>query len=515
MPQITPTIASVRLIVGLEIHVELATRTKMFTRVGSPACAEFDDADPNTLIDPVVLGLPGALPVLNKSAIEMAMLVGAALGCTIAPETKWDRKNYYYPDLPKGYQISQYDMPICFDGAVTMPDPADEAGDRTRTIGVIRAHLEEDAGKLLHDAPGGDAIDYSIVDYNRAGTPLLEIVTQPDFRTAEEVVAFARHLRTICRFLGVTEGVMQKGHMRFEPNINTILDLDDGREIRTPIVEIKNLNSFRAVQRAIEHELEAQPKRWLETGVEMTAGAKTTRGWDDDRGVTVLQREKEEAHDYRYLPDPDLIPLVIDDAWRERIIASLPELPHARAERYQREFGLTGKEAHTLTDERDLCFFYEACVEAVGATGVQADVAGKQAANMLLQAGAKRANERGVGAWDLGITPEQVAGIIRLRLDGDIGSTAADDLFGALCESDDDARAAAERLNLLQVKDEGALEAWCRAVIDDPANAKSVEDVKAGKQAAIGRLIGGVMKASGGKADAKAAREKLLELLKA
>ncbi|RMH27802.1 MAG: Asp-tRNA(Asn)/Glu-tRNA(Gln) amidotransferase subunit GatB, partial [Planctomycetota bacterium] len=502
----TPEIASVRLVVGLEIHVELATRTKMFTRVGSPACLEFDDAEPNTLIDPVVLGLPGALPVLNKAAIEMAMLVGAALGCTIAPETKWDRKNYYYPDLPKGYQISQYDMPICFDGAVTMPDPADETGEATRTIGIIRAHLEEDAGKLLHEAPGGGAIDGSIVDYNRAGTPLLEIVTQPDFRTAEEVVAFARLLRTTCRFLGVTEGVMQKGHMRFEPNINTVIDLADGREVRTPIVEIKNLNSFRAVQRAIEHEYDAQPKRWLETGVEMAPGAKTTRGWDDDRGVTLLQREKEEAHDYRYMPDPDLIPLVIDDAWRQRVVGSLPELPHARARRYQREFGLSRKEADALTDERDLCLFYEACVEAVGAAGVEADAAGKQAANMLLQAGAKRANERGVGVWELGITPEQVAGIIRLRQSGDLGSTAADELFGALCESDEDARAAAERLNLLQVKDEGQLEAWCKQVIDDPANAKSIEDIKSGKQAAIGRLIGGVMKASGGQADAKAAR---------
>ena len=506
-------ITAARLMVGLEIHVELATRTKMFTRAGCSASREFDDAPPNTLIDPVVLGLPGALPVLNRAAIEMAILVGAAMGCSIARETKWDRKNYYYPDLPKGYQISQYDMPVCFDGAVTMPDPADEAGERTRTIGIIRAHLEEDAGKLLHEAPGGAQIDGSIVDYNRAGTPLLEIVTQPDFRTADEVVAFARMLRNTCRFLGVTEGVMQKGHMRFEPNINTIIDLSDGREVRTPIVEIKNLNSFRAVQRAIEHELVEQPERWRETGVEMAPGAKTTRGWDDARGVTFLQREKEEAHDYRYMPDPDLVPLVIDDAWRDSVVARLPELPHHRAARYQKDYGLSRKEALALTDERDLCFFYEACVAAVGAVGVRADAAGKQAANMLLQAGAKRANERGIGAWELGVTAQQIAGIIRLRQDGDIGSSAADELFGALCDSDDDARVAAERLNLLQIKDEGALEAWCRQVVADPANAKSIEDIKAGKHAAIGRLVGGVMKASGGKADANAAREKLLEIL--
>lgn len=504
---------NIRLIVGLEIHVELATRTKMFTRVGNPACEEFDGADANTLIDPVVLGLPGSLPVLNKTAIEMAMLVGAALGCTIARETKWDRKNYYYPDMPKNYQISQYDMPICFDGAVEFPDPADEAGARTRRIGIIRAHLEEDSGKLLHEAPGGEAIDFSIVDFNRTGTPLLEIVTQPDFRTAEEVVAFARMLRQICRFLGVSGGVMQKGHMRFEPNINTILDLADGRDVRTPIVEIKNLNSFRALHRAIQHELDRQPKRWLEDGVEMASGAKTTRGWDDARGVTVLQREKEEAHDYRYMPDPDLIPLVIEDAWRQAVIERMPELPPARMKRYEQEFAISIKDAAALTEERAVCELFEACVEAVGRFGVGHDVAGRQAANMILQSGAKRANERGALVSDLGITPEQIAGIVRLRLDNEIGSTAADELFGALCESEEEARTAAERLNLLQVRDAGQLEAWCRAVLDDGANAMSVADLRAGKQAAVGRLVGGVMKRSGGKADAKAAREKLLELL--
>jgi aspartyl-tRNA(Asn)/glutamyl-tRNA(Gln) amidotransferase subunit B len=507
-------ITNVRLIVGLEVHVELATRTKMFTRVGSPACNEFDNADPNTLIDPVVLSLPGALPVLNRSAIEMSMLVGAALGCSIASETKWDRKNYYYPDLPKGYQISQFDMPICFDGAVDIPDPADKLRERTKRIGIIRAHLEEDSGKLLHDEPGGDPIDYSIVDYNRAGTPLLEVVTQPDFQTADEVIAFAKQLRNICRFLGVTEGVMQKGHMRFEPNINTVIDLDDGHEVRTPIVEIKNLNSFRAVHDAIEYEFKEQPGRWRQTGIEMAAGAKTTRGWDDVNGKTVLQRVKEEANDYRYMPDPDLIPLHIDDAWREEIISKLPELPHHRAVRYQKTYALSPMEAHALTDERDACFLYERCVELIEVQGVEEGIAGKLAANMILQAGAKRANEQGVGVWELGITPEQIAQIVELRQGNEIGSSAADELFGILCESDSDARAAAEQNNLLQVRDEGQLEAWCDAVIADPANAKSVEDIQGGKQAAIGRLIGSVMKVSGGQADAKAVRGKLIEKLR-
>ena len=288
-------IAKVELVVGLEVHVELATRTKMFSRAPSIACAEFDSSEPNTCLDPVVLGLPGALPVINREAVEMSMRVGLALGCQIAPVTRWDRKSYFYPDMPKAYQISQYDLPLCFDGSVDLPTPLPPDQQRggqvqvdwdagTRPIGIIRAHLEEDAGKLLHEAPGGHAIDYSIVDLNRAGTPLLEIVTQPDFRTSDEVVLFCQMLRNICRFLGVTEGVLQKGHMRFEPNINCVLTLADGRLVRTPIVEVKNLNSYKAVRSAIEFELRDQPLRWRNDGREMGRGMKQTRGWDEAGG---------------------------------------------------------------------------------------------------------------------------------------------------------------------------------------------------------------------------------------
>lgn len=519
----TPTagIARVELKVGLEVHVELATRSKMFSRAANPAHPDFDGgggAEPNTLIDPTVLALPGALPVMNRAAVEMAMMVGMALGCSIAARTKWDRKGYFYPDLPKGYQISQYDLPLCFDGAVDVP-AADGRGfvdpdGPTRRIGIIRAHLEEDAGKLLHEAPGGGAIDGSIVDLNRAGTPLLEIVTQPDFDAPDQVVMFSRMLRNICRFLGVTEGIMQRGHMRFEPNINTILTLEDGRLIKTPIVEIKNLNSFKALKGAIEYEWAEQPRRWERDGREMGRGQKRTMGWDDARGATVLQREKEDAHDYRYFPDPDLVPVVVSEKWREEVRAKIPELPLARQARYTRDYGLSVKEAAAIVEERDVCFFYEAAMAAMQGLGMAPPRAGRSAANFVLQSGAKRANERGVLVNQLGISPEQVAQIAALREADRIGSSAADELFGILCDPVMAGRTAeevAKERGLLTVRDQGLLESWCDQAI--AANEKVAADVRGGKLAAVGRLVGEVMKLSGGQADAKGVREALLRKL--
>jgi aspartyl-tRNA(Asn)/glutamyl-tRNA(Gln) amidotransferase subunit B len=503
-----PTISRARLKVGLEAHVELATRTKMFTRVGNPAHADFDAAEPNTLIDPVVLGLPGTLPVLNREAIEMSMLVGLALNGEIAPVTKWDRKNYFYADMPKNYQISQYDLPLCAGGWLDVPVADDGGGERVKRIRIIRAHLEEDAGKLLHDAPGGRPIDHSIVDFNRAGTPLLEIVTAPDFESADEVVAFARALRNLCRFLGVTRGVMQKGHMRFEPNINCLLTLDDGREVATPVVEVKNLNSFRSLRGAVEFEAREQPARFLRDGLVMGPGAKTTRGWDDARQETVVQREKEDAHDYRYFPDPDLLPLTVDARWRESLRARLPEPPHAREARFQREFGLSRKEAAALVEEPDVCRFFEQAAAAITAPPARA---GRLAANLILQAGMQRANERGVMVHELGITPSQVAGIADLRERNEIGSNAVNELFAALCASDEEASAAASRLGLRQVRDDAALADWCaRAIASNP---KAAEDVRAGRAQALGRLIGEAMKLSEGKGDAAALRRMLIERL--
>ncbi len=536
-------IARVDLIVGLEIHVELSTRTKMFSRALNVAHASNFDAAPNTLIDPTVLGLPGALPVMNLAAVETSMMVGMAIGCSISPLSRWDRKSYFYPDLPKNYQISQYQLPLCFDGSVELPPimadgridyealTTEAAKDLPgKRIGIIRAHLEEDAGKLLHEAPGGFAIDPpgSIADYNRAGTPLLEIVTQPDFTSADEVVVFCRLLRNICRFVGATEGVLQRGHMRFEPNINTVLTLSDGRTVKTPIVEIKNLNSFRAVKGAIEYERREQPRRWETDHLELRSGSKSTRGWDDARGETFLQREKEEAHDYRYFPDPDLPPVMVDETWRERIRTRLPELPLARARRYMLELGLSAKEAAAITDEWDVCSLYDRTVETAGSLGVERERAGRLAANFVLQSGAKRANElstqeHAVLVSDLGISARSIAQLIRLRADEKIGSNAADELFGLLCRGgaefvdaaqggeNIDVEAIARARSMLIVRDAGALSSWCDQVI--AANPKVADDVRSGKLQAAGRLVGEVMKLAGGAADAKAVREALLKKL--
>lgn len=513
-----PEIIRSTLLVGLEIHVELATRSKMFSRAPNPAHPEFDDAEPNTLIDPVVLGLPGALPVINRQAVELAATVGLALGCTIAPSTKWDRKNYFYPDLPKAYQISQYDLPLCFDGAIDLPigEPEPDTSEPAiKRIGIIRAHLEEDAGKLLHEAPGGRSIPFSIVDYNRAGAPLLEIVTQPDFRTADEVVRFAQALRRLCRWLGATEGVMQKGHMRFEPNINMHMELSDGRLIKTPVVEIKNLNSFKAVKGAIEFEASDQPRRWMQDGRVMGPGAKRTRGWDDVNLRTVEQREKEDAHEYRYFPDPDLLPVSLEDATRARLSESLPELPHARERRHRDAYGLAPKDAAALNDERALSDFFEACTDAVAAHGVIREAAAKKAANVLLQSAAKRANERNTPPHLLGPSPAQIASLIMLREANKLSSGAADELFGLLCDAprDADPEALAAQHNLLQVTDTSAMNAWVEEVLADPANAKSIDAYKGGKVTAIGALVGALMKRSKGQADPKAAKELLEQRL--
>jgi aspartyl-tRNA(Asn)/glutamyl-tRNA(Gln) amidotransferase subunit B len=500
--------------IGMEIHVELATRSKMFTRVGNAAHPSHFDAEPNSLIDPVVAALPGTLPVMNKQAIEMAMMVGLALNCQIAEFSKWDRKNYFYPDLPKGYQISQYDLPLCFDGELEIS----VADGSSRKVGIIRAHLEEDTGKLGHELPGGFAYEGSLVDLNRAGTPLLEIVTHPDMNSADEAVTFAHELRNICRFLGVTQGVMQRGHMRFEPNVNVIIDTHDGREFATPIVEIKNLNSFKALRGAIEYEFTRQVEAWKAQGLVQAPGEKRTRGWDDVRGVTVLQREKEEAHDYRYFPDPDLVPVVVSKVWRDEIAARIPELPMQRRKRYQKDYDLPAKDALALTDDADLCFFYEACINAVHEMkGSEVPTAhpGKECAKWLLNAGAKRANERDVGIHELGVSPRQIAQIIDMRDRDAIGSTAADELFGLLCQPEHreaDALALATQRGLVQVRDEGMLDNWVDEAI--AAQPQAAQDYRAGKDAALGRLVGHVMKVSKGQADAKAVQAKLLSRLR-
>jgi len=500
----TTEIARVQLKVGLEIHVELATRTKMFTRVANVAHPDWYDAAPNSLVDPVVAALPGVLPVMNKRAVEMSIMVGLALSCTIATYSKWDRKNYYYPDLPKGYQISQYDLPLCGDGAIDIP-----TANGTKRIGIIRAHLEEDTGKLGHELPGGHAYAGSLVDLNRAGTPLLEIVTEPDFDAADDVVAFARELRNICRFLGVTQGIMQKGHMRFEPNINVIIETVDGHRYITPIVEVKNLNSFKAVKGAIEFEAVRQVDEWKKTGRVMGAGQKSTRGWDDVRMATVLQREKEDAHDYRYFPDPDLVPVVVDEAWLASIRATLPELPIQRKERYQRDYELPPKDVAALVDEADLAFLFDEATQAAVLSGAFAGArdAGYAIGKMLLNNVAKLANALDVAIADLGLSATQIAELAAMRERGVTGPQSVDLIIESMRTTGASAQSTAESLNLIQVKDDGQLDSWCIAALE--AHPQAAADLAAGEEAAIGRLVGHVMKLSGGKVDAKDVQSKL------
>ncbi len=492
-------IVSTQLLVGMEIHVELATESKMFTSAPSGAVPERYEAEPNTLVNPLVMALPGSLPVINKRAVAMSMRVGLALNCTIANFTKWDRKNYYYPDLPKGYQISQFDKPLCLKGVVEI-----EVDGVKKPVRITRAHLEEDTGKLGHELPGGTQYDGSLVDLNRAGTPLLEIVSEPDMTTADEAVAYGKEVRDICRFLGVTEGIMQRGHMRFEPNINVVITTEDGTKHPTPIVEVKNLNSFRALHGAIEYESVRQVEQWKKDGIEMGPNAKSTRGWDEEEMVTLLQREKEDAHDYRFFPDPDLVPLTISQEWIDEINATIPELPASKRSRYKTKYNLSNKDIATFMSDPSLCSFFDKCVHKSGN--------GLESAKWILNTGAKIANEKECSVYGLGITPEQISGIITLRDNNAIGSSAANTLFELLCDSDQTADSLAEKKGLLQTSDDGALLTWIQEAVE--AQPQAADDVRNGKDAAIGRLIGEVMKRSGGSADAGAVREKIVSTLR-
>jgi len=522
------TISEVRPIIGLEVHVELATASKMFGRARNPAAPlarrespdgmerAAADAAPNTLLDPVVLALPGSLPTPNARAIELAARVGLALRCEVADVTRFDRKSYFYPDLPKAYQISQYDRPLCFDGAVDVP-PFNDRGEPLldeprRRVGIIRAHLEEDAGKLLHEAPGGAAIGHSIVDLNRAGAPLLEIVTQPDFIDADGAVAFCRLLRATIRLLGASDCVMQRGQMRLEPNINCRLTLEGGRTVTTPIVEVKNLNSLRALRGAIEHELATQPQRWREDGRIMGPGAKRTFGWDDSALRTVPQRDKEDAHDYRYFPDPDLPPVRVPPEAMDRARDRAAEPWLARVERLTNALGLPLPEAVTLLGDGATADLFERSHARLLEAGVGAEDAARALANAMTQKAASLANQAGCDIGRLGLTPEHLADLVALRLAGDITSNAADELLEALAADPlRDARSLAADTGLLVVRDAAAIAQWCRAAIE--ANPKAADEVRAGKHQAVGRLIGEAMRHAAGAGDPKAIREKLLEML--
>ena len=467
-------------IIGLEIHVQLATRTKMFC-----GCAVEFGAEPNTRVCPVCLGLPGALPVINGRAVELAIRTALALNCRIAEFTKWDRKSYYYPDLPKNYQISQYDLPLAHDGFFEFP--SDGAICKLR---IRRAHLEEDAGKNVHDLAGCTA-----VDLNRAGTPLLEIVSEPDLHSAERAREFAIQLQRLVAYLGVSEANMQEGQMRFEPNINVRIK-NAGREYVTPIVEVKNLNSFRALHGAIAFEIQRQVEAWREDGVTAAEGNKSNRGWDDERQVTLRQREKEEAHDYRYFPDPDLVPLTTDRARIAALREDLPELPIPRSERIISQYRIAPKDAPALVEDRATADLLDDAAEAGGHPATL----GKH----FLSFWSRHANERQTTIAGLGVSAEHTAELAALVHQGKINATAAAQIAETMLERKESPAKLADDLGLLQSRDEDQIAQWVDQAL--AGNEQAVRDALANpkkRKAARGFLTGQVMKLSGGKADPK------------
>ena len=481
-------------IIGLEIHVQLATRTKMFC-----GCKLSFNEPPNSNVCPVCLGMPGVLPVMNKKAYEYAVRAALALNCQIARFTKWDRKSYYYPDLPKNYQISQYDLPLSYDGFVDIPL---ENGTAKR-IRIIRAHLEEDAGKNLHEG-----LDHSCVDLNRAGTPLLEIVTQPDLSSPAECRILAQELQKIVRFLRVSEADMQKGHMRFEPNINLHIIDDDGREYRTPICEVKNLNSFRALERAVAYEQWRQLDQWKrDHNFTLENLGKQNRGWNDAREETVFQREKEEAQDYRYFPEPDLVPVELDEETLEGIRSEVCELPLVRKQRFMIDYGLSEYDAGVLTADRDTADYFDAAVKLGGPA--------KRVANIVTQFGLKIAHESNCPVSEIGAGPDQVAQLAQLVKTGAVSASASATIFEKMLADDADPQTIAQKNNLLQKSDVGELEGLVDAVI--AAQPQAVADIKTGgkkSKKARGFLLGQVMQKTKGQAHPQIVGELLDKKLK-
>jgi aspartyl-tRNA(Asn)/glutamyl-tRNA(Gln) amidotransferase subunit B len=476
-------------IVGLEIHAEILTQTKMFSN-----CPVVDSVSalPNTAVDPVSLGLPGTLPVVNMEAVERAMMVGLALHCEIPPINQFARKSYFYPDLPKGYQISQYDRPLNVRGYLDI----DLSDGSTKRIRVRRAHLEEDTGKLIH-IDGG-----SLVDLNRAGVPLLEIVTEPDIHSAEEAEAFARKLRAILQYLGINDGDMSKGVMRIEPNISVKHKDDTGFRTRT---EVKNLNSIRTVYRAIEYETTRQIKAW-ENGEGVR---QATMGWDEARGCTIIQRYKESAEEYRYFPEPDLPIIEVSPAWVERVRARLPELPDAKRDRFM-AFGLTRYDASVLVADKRVADYYEAAI-ATGATP-------KTLANWIIGELFGAMNRAGVDREEIAaikVTPEKLGALVKLLEGGTINRATAVEVLAKILATGDDPAAIVEREGLAQVSDEGAITEAVRAALT--ANDAMVQRYLGGEDKLFGPLMGAVMKALGGKGNPaviKATMQTLLAAMK-
>ncbi|MBX3422984.1 MAG: Asp-tRNA(Asn)/Glu-tRNA(Gln) amidotransferase subunit GatB [Pirellulaceae bacterium] len=464
-----------RLVVGLEVHVQLATNTKLFC-----SCSTKFGAPPNTQVCPVCLAQPGALPVLNARAVELAIRTGLALNCRIDPVTKWDRKNYFYPDLPKGYQISQFDRPICGEGYLQFPDP-DSPGDLL-TVRLIRAHLEEDAGKSLHDESSGTAD--SRIDLNRAGTPLLEIVSYPDISSPAAAKAYLTDLRLLLIYLGVSDCNMQEGSLRADANVNLHIPQADGQTVATPIVELKNLNSFRAVERAVAYEAQRQYDHWQRTGQTIHDAPKQTRGWDDNAGVTKAQREKEESADYRYFPDPDLVPLKVTADMLAQQRQLMGELPAAARTRLQNQFGLKAYDADVIVSQgRPVVQYYDALV------GGGADA--RRASSWLQQDVLRTLKEHSWSIEQFPISSQRLGELLQAIDQGNLDNARARNVFQYLLEHDVSISQAIEALGIKQI-DSSQLTDLCQLLLQE--NPQVVVQFREGNTKALGYLVGAAKK---------------------
>ena len=487
---------SFEVVIGLEVHAQLLTRSKMFC-----ACsAEYQDAPPNSVVCPVCLGMPGVLPVINRKAVEHVIRTGLALGCEIAERTKFDRKNYPYPDLMKGYQISQYDMPLAENGAIPI-----EADGAARTAGVTRVHLEEDVAKLLHRTEAfGEG--YSLLDVNRAGTPLMEIVGEPDLRSAEEARAYLTELHSILQYTGVSAANMEEGNFRCDANISVRRRGDAELGVK---VEIKNMNSFRAVFRALEYEASRQTEL-VESGGRVV---QETRGWVENEGVTVSQRVKEGASDYRYFPDPDLPPLEISREWVAEIAETIPELPHERRKRFADALGLPKYDAALLTASRETADYFEEVLAAKDGGGAPSADFAKSVSNLMLGEMARLLNLSGESIADVKIAPPRLAELQAMVDGGALSATMAKTVLEKMFESGRAPGEIARSEGLTQISDEGAVEAAVADAI--AANPDAAQAYLDGKRQAMGFLIGQVMKATRGKANPRIASRIAQEKLEA
>ncbi len=457
-------------IIGLEVHAELATKTKIYC-----GCSTEFGSDPNTHCCPICTGMPGVLPVLNKKVVEYAVKMGLATNCEIARFSKQDRKNYFYPDLPKAYQTSQYDLPLCEHGHVEFM-----VGDQKKRVGITRIHIEEDAGKLIHDPYTGD----TLVDFNRCGVPLIEIVSEPDIRSAEEAVGYMQTLKSILEYLEICDCKMQEGSLRCDVNLSVRKKGETKFGTRT---ETKNLNSFKAIARSIEYETERQIKE-LENGGKIY---QETRRWDDDKGIGYAMRTKEDAHDYRYFPEPDLAPIVLSDEYINSIKESLPEMPNVRKHRYIEEFGLPEYDAEQITNSKHMAEFFDKAVKTCGNA--------KLVSNWLMSDVARILNEQEIDIAEAKFTAEQLGHLISLIEKNVISSAIAKKVFEDMAQSGKDPESIVEEKGLKQVTDEGAIRDIVIKVLD--LNPASVADYLAGKERAMGFIVGQTMKESHGKAN--------------